>query len=313
MLPGAFSSLASLAEVINQKKTTEVIEPIEVNLTSNISLANAGESVRISWDSNETKGTYSFSYACTEGVSVDLFDTHNNSLGNIACDTDYNVGNTQDLSLRIESEKNRSENFNYKIVFSATNDASLRAETGDTITIVNNTIQDEIIADNPDATEEDDTSATSTTEIETDLEEELEVVTPEPSEPIYTQEFVYKIPTSDPNGNADLYTKFIATGRIAGNIFFAGPVAQNGSGAIQFEVKNYGNKTSEDWTYTVKLPGGSDYTSPEQKPLKPNERAVITVGFPANDSDSHTFEVEVDVSADRNNSNNKFSQRVNIN
>ena len=85
---------------------------------------------------------------------------------------------------------------------------------------------------------------------------------------------------------------------------------QDEKGAIQFEVKNYGSKTSDTWEFEVSLPNGGTYSSDEQEPLKPNERAVLTIGFPTTDDSQHTFVVTIDESTDRNSLNDRFTQTV---
>jgi hypothetical protein len=131
-----------------------------------------------------------------------------------------------------------------------------------------------------------------------------------PTTPEYTQEYVYEIPTSNPNGNADLGARYLFIGEIENNQFVPGAIAENAAGAVQFEVKNFGTKTSRNWSFTVSLPGGGTYESSSQSPLKPNERAVLTVGFSGADVRSHTFQVEVDLASDSNQGNNDFAQRV---
>ncbi len=93
-------------------------------------------------------------------------------------------------------------------------------------------------------------------------------------------------------------------------MIFTGKIKTEEAGAIQFEVKNYGTKTSEKWTFDVKLPDGSTYTSKKQAPLKPNERAVLTIGFLSDDDTSHTFVVTLDEDTDRNARNDRFSKVV---
>jgi hypothetical protein len=60
------------------------------------------------------------------------------------------------------------------------------------------------------------------------------------------------------------------------------------------------------------LPNGGDFESKEQEPLKPNERAIITIGFPTNDKDNFAFEVTIKENTDRNSRNDQFTQRVNF-
>ncbi|MCA9359836.1 hypothetical protein H6781_00360 [Candidatus Nomurabacteria bacterium] len=305
VMPNAFSSLASLAEGLNQQsfKEESADEVKSLLVTSNTTLVNTGESVKLSWETVPTQGSYTFSYSCTEGVSIDILDV-NNGLRNIACNTNYNVGNLDSINISVESEKKRFENIEYSISFLATNDTTPRAAGSASFTVVNSAIQD--VLTNNDETEEE-----SSTEEEAEVSEPVTEVS-EPTTPTYNQEFVYTIPTSDPNGRTDLSAKFLATGKIVGNSFFPEALVQDENGALQFEVKNYGTKTSAKWTYTLSLPGGGTYSSTEQSPLKPNERAVITIGFPTNDNSSHTFVGKVTESTDKNTLNNQFSQAVSI-
>lgn len=307
VMPNAFSSLASLAEGLNQQSFKEEVEgevkPLLV--TSNTTLVNTGESINLSWETVPNQGSYTFSYTCTEGVSIDILDV-NNGLRNITCDTNYNVGNSDSISITVESEKKRFENIEYSIAFLATNDTTPRAEGSASFTVINSSIQD-VIASNEETESE---SVVEETEEKETSEPTTEVV--EPTTPTYNQEFVYTIPTSDPNGRTDLSTKFLATGKIVGNTFFPEALVQDENGALQFEVKNYGTKTSGKWTYTLSLPGGGNYSSTEQSPLKPNERALITIGFPTTDSSSYTFVGKVTEATDKNTINNQFSQTVSI-
>ena len=305
VIPGTFSSLASLAGSMNQYQETIVkrngLEALTV--TSNATLINVGEQVELSWATTKVPGSYTFAYQCSEGVSVDIVNVA--GIGSINCDTNYNIGDVDSLSILISSEKERYADVDYTISFLATNDTEPRAGGSASITVVNSEISN-IIAENND-NEETVEAAAEEPEVETVTEE---LVIPEVGTPVYEQEFVYTIPTSDPNGRTDLSTKFLNTGTIVGNSFFAGVIKQEETGAIQFEVKNYGTKTSDKWSYEVTLPGSGVYESPELAPLKPNERAVLTVGFPTTDKPTHTFKVTIDENTDRNTSNDQFSQFV---
>ncbi|MCB9815051.1 hypothetical protein H6785_00495 [Candidatus Nomurabacteria bacterium] len=297
VMPTAFSSLASLAEGLNQQSFTGTDDK-EVKsfvVSSDTTLINSGESIDLSWDNNSVQGSYVFSYTCTDGVSLDIQDA-NNGLRNVACGANYNIGNTNSVTVTVESEKSRFENINYTISFLATNDTTPRSSGSASFTVINSSISEFAAEDGGEDSEDN-----NETEVVTDPEvavEEPEVETPvtTPPAPTYEQEFIYSIPVSDPNGKTDLSTRYLSSGNIIGNTFFVGAIYQENSGAIQFEVKNYGTKTSSDWTYTMSLPGGGEYTSTKQSPLKPNERAVITLGFPTNDDSKHTFVVSIDES-----------------
>lgn len=308
VMPSAFSSLASLAEGLDQQsiKNADDNEPASFTVTSEATLVNNGESMKLFWDTARVQGTYTFAYSCTGGVSIDILDV-NEGLQNIACDTNYNIGNTDSINIQIESEKKRFENVNYTVSFLATNDTKPRATGKSSFTVINSDIQDVLASDTEDSTPAEETETTVG-----DSGAETGVETPVDSTPTYEQEFVYTIPTSDPNGRTDLFTKFLSTGNITANAYFSGTIEKNDSGALQFEVKNFGTKTSEDWTYSMTLPGGGVYTSTEQAGLKPNERAVITIGFPTTDISRYAFVVKVEESTDKNILNNRFTQVVNF-
>lgn len=316
VLPGTFSSLASLAEGINQYQQSVIDtdkDPTRLTVTSDRSIVNAGGAVVLHWETTETPGTYTFAYDCTEGVAVDMLTDEGER--SIACNRNYNIGNVDTLNLRIDSEKERFTDLRYTVSFLGTNDSAPRAAGTALITVHNSDITDILVVNTVEtATTSDDTveenEAPVVVETETEVESSQPTTPAVPSTPTFEQEYIYAIPTSDPNGQTDLASKFLSVGKIVGNTFFAGNVYEGEPGAVQFEVRNLGNKTSGDWTYEVTLPGGISYTSPSQAPLKPNERAVITVGFAEAVGTVHVFEIEVNNSTDRNRANNDTSYAV---
>tara|TARA_B100000508_G_scaffold77059_1_gene59947 strand:- start:2754 stop:3845 length:1092 start_codon:yes stop_codon:yes gene_type:complete len=316
LLPGTFSSLASLAEGINQYQQS-VIEtekdPAKMAVTSDRTIVNAGGAVVLSWETTDTPGSYTFAYDCAEGVAVDILtDSGERS---IACNQNYNVGSVDTLNLRVDSEKDRFTDLRYTISFLATNDTAPRAAGSALITVHNSDITDILIAGSTEVAATS-TSQESTEEVAGPEVTEPETVVEAPETPaveetpatsptqVFEQEYIYEIPESDPNGRTDLTSRFIQTGTIVGGLFFAGSIGRDEAGAVQFEVRNLGNKTSEEWTYEITLPGGTTYTSDDQAPLKPNETATITVGFPRAIGSTHVFRIDVNTTADRNPSNN---------
>lgn len=308
--PAALNSLASLAEGVKGYQETVLDTDPELTpltVTANTSLLNTNDTITINWSDVRAQGTYIFTYECVDGVAV----THNSEIGDrvIECDKNYNIGDVNTISLVMESEKNRYADVKYTISFLRTSEDTPRAQGKNVVTLVNTDINSQYTQESEDSNE-----------IEGELTTEFEPTTPttptspsaptEEPEPTYTQEYVYAIPVSDPNGHIDLSTTFIDMGEIIENKFVVGPVSVKNAGAIQFSVRNIGTKTSNDWTYSVKLPNGETYVSEDQKALKPNERALITIGFPAGAKTPHTFVVEVDTTADKKNSNNEFSKRV---
>ncbi len=63
-VPGAFSSLASLAEGLSQfEKATDEKGPLaSITVTSNTTLVKAGDTVELSWANTLVPGSYTFSY-----------------------------------------------------------------------------------------------------------------------------------------------------------------------------------------------------------------------------------------------------------
>jgi hypothetical protein len=306
IIPGAFSSLASLAEGVGQRQQSalEEGEQSKLTVTSNATLINVGEQVEVSWEQSSKPGTYTFYYDCTEGVAVNLIETE--GVRRINCDTNYNIGSVNSLTLSIESEKERYANVDYTVSFLGTNDMTPRSSGEASLTVINTDIRNILAVEEVTEEKTEETVEESVTP--------AEPVNPNPitSTPTYEQEFTYSLPVSDPNGRTDLSVRFLNTGKIIGNSFTAGVIYQSDSGAIQFEVKNLGTKTSGEWSYTVSLPNGGTYDSSEQPALKPNERAVVTIGFPTSDESKHDFVVTVDGPTDRNSINDRFVQPVTI-
>jgi hypothetical protein len=305
VVPGAFASLASLAEGVrqyqsgapstpntNQADSGSNVATTTIALAADTRTVPAGESTTIRWSTTDTPGSYTFRYTCSDGVAIDLVGVA--GITSIACDTNYNLGNVDSVTVKIDSEKERFAEITYEIGFLATTDTEPRATGSQTLAVVNERISEltEVASEIPPVSEP----------------------TPVPNQPTtervnesFTQEFIYAIPSSDPNGFTDLSVRFLNTGNITNNVFSASALTRRNAGAIQFEVKNTGTKTSRTWTYTAALPNNV-FTSTEQVVLKPNERAIITLGFPAADTASHRFVITVTESTDRNLTNNRFVQ-----
>jgi hypothetical protein len=309
VLPNAFTSLASLADTVYNYDTTGVVA------TSNKGTVSAGESVTISWNVPQRAGTFAFSYACAEGLAVDMRD----SLGAIkalSCGTNYNMGSVSAADIIATSEKNRFTDLRYRIDFIPSGSDEPQSSDENTITIVNATISSGSTPEVPAATSTPATTtpvviekpATTTPTVPTTTKPAV------PPKPVYVQQPVYGLPASNPNGFTDLAVTYIGSGVLVGNTFQNKAVIDNDStGAIQFEVKNIGTKTSNTWTYTAKLPNGETYTSPKQAALKPNERAVITIGFAMGDTTGvKRYNVEVSITPDSNSRNNQFETVVAI-
>lgn len=297
VLPNAFSSLASLADsVYNYEESDDFLTAPQK------SVVNAGESFTITWSEVRNDGTYTFTYACADGVAVDM-RTSGNDIVSIACDTPTPLDTATQLELVISSEKARFVDVKYTITFTPTSGDPI--ETASTVTIVNATIPTSGIVPEDEISEEDDEETPTSPEVST----------PRPSTPTYTpgtpttiRKVIYGIPTSDPNGKIDLAVTFLGVGTLNGKVFTPkSKIDIDDMGAVQFEVKNIGTKTAEDWEYEVELPFGMSHVSGDQKALKPNERAVITLGFEGlTQTGTERIEAQIDAKGDIRKNNDSF-------
>lgn len=302
IIPGAFSSLASLADsVYNYNDKQELV------VATDKSVVNAGESFTISWTQMKKEGTFSFSYACTEGVAIDVRNIEGDIVS-LSCDTPLELGSATSLEILVASEKQRFTDVAYTITFTQTDTAKTALATAKTITIVNATIPT-----SANLVSEEETAVT-----ETKPEETKPVITPikKPTyvagKPVTTSKIIYSVPVSNPNGKIDLQITFLGIGTLRGSTFIPkSSIDIDDEGALQFEVKNIGTKTSGEWSYEANLPSDITYVSGDQRALKPNERAVITLGFEGiTKTGTETISVEIDTKNDIKESNDEFSKTV---
>ena len=299
--PQGFTSLASLAEGISQYKDA-VLEGDNKALviTSNIGIIESNKPATITWEKDNQPGTYAFSYSCADGVTVDIVASE--GLKSITCDTRYSLGDTDNVTLVIESNTASEATIAYAISFMRANDIGPIRIGEQSIAIKN-----EGLAVKPN---EDGEVLGESDQSEFVPDTITKPTTPKPVTPVVeTPTYTYALPVSNPNGFTDLATRFLNVGDIVNNKFVAGTIERDDSGAFQFEVKNLGTKTSEPWGYTITLPDGDTYTSPKQAALKPNERAVISLGFDTPDKSSHTF-IVVLKTEDKTSSNNSFRRAI---
>ncbi len=308
-IPGAFSSLASIADsVYNYERTPSI------TISTPNSVVKSGESFTISWNEQKRPGTYSFSYVCATGVSVET-RLGSDEITTVTCDEALPLEKDQtDLNILVTTDTQRFTDLDYTIIFTPS-DPRLETIASDArITIVNASL--------PTITNMDPAP---------EVEEVPEVVAPEeapkpapttpstPTKPVagtptYIEEVIYAIPTSNPNGTIDLRVTLVGVGTLDGkNFAFAPTLETNEGGAIRFSVKNIGTKTAEDWSFKANLPADIDYTSGDQKALKPNEEAIITLGFTGIDGTGlESFGVTATAKGDINTKNNSITSTVKV-
>jgi hypothetical protein len=306
-MPSAFTSLASLADSVYNYK------PVELVVVSDKSVANAGEAFTITWNTPKQVGSFTFKYACVDGVAAEV-RVSGGAIAPVECDTELNIGNVESLDINLTSERNRFTEVPYTIAFLPAKSETPAASKDNTITVVNAMISP------VDAT----AATTSVTEVtvkptpEPVVVAQPDPVTPTPTptpKPVVISTPIYGIPVSNPNGITDVGVRLLGIGSVdSSNRFTASTVIDNDNkGAIQFEIKNFGTKTSNSFTYTATLPNGSEYKSGTQVALKPNERMVATIGFETADMIGvETISVTVAIDGENNKANNQFTAKVSI-
>jgi hypothetical protein len=304
ILPSAFSSLASLADsVYNYDKEAEF------EVATEKSVVNAGESFTITWTQLDGEGAYTFSYKCVDGVAIDI--RKDGEILSVACDTAVDLGNVTSLEVQVQSEKARFVDIPYTITWSKTNSDDVVTKEA-TITVANASIPTGGVA--TDDEDEDDETPTAQPATPAAPTTPVKKPTYTAGTPVTITKLVYTIPASDPKGTIDLQVTFLGVGTLVGKTFVPKAVLDaDDQNALQFEVKNIGTKTAQDWSYEANLPAGISYEGDDQKELKPNERAVITLGFDGLTRDgSEKISVEVTAKNDIKKSNNEFTKTIKI-
>jgi hypothetical protein len=308
-VPGAFSSLASIADSVYNYQNEET-----VTLSTSKSVVNTSESLVVNWDTLRTPGTYTFSYACIDGVSLEIRDQAGNITA-LPCNTALPVDGTNSLDIRTMSEKNRFTDITYELTFTPSDSRQPIQTTSNVVTVVNATIPTQVAtADDEETTEDEETPSTPTDVAADDATTPAAPSTPTTPPVRYTEQTVYYTPVSDPNGTVDLRITYKGVGIIENNRFVkAGSIDTNEKGAIQFEVHNTGTKTADVWSFVAELPSDITYKSDTQKALKPNERALFTLGFEGiSKKGIESFSVTVSAPNDINRTNNTFNWAVTI-
>lgn len=309
-LPSAFSSLASIAEGIQQNRPATTMTVANAN-----SIVNNGEGFAISWTDINRAGVYTLAYTCTDGVAVDMRYPANN-ITSVPCGETIRLGSdVTSLELIARSEKKRFIDIDYTIGFIPNGADAVAYSTDSSFTVVNvNIPQSQSIATTD--TEADDTEPTGEVAGETTDDTVEEPSTPvTPGEPTVVATEIFELPSSDPDGFVDLAIKYLGTGRLTNDNEFipGGTIDSDSRGAFQFEVRNLGTKTSDEWSFEAALPTGREFASDEQDGLLPNEYSVITLGFDlTGETGAQTFGAEIDVDDDRVAGNNDFTWAVTI-
>lgn len=314
-IPAAFSSLASIADSVYNYDRNESLSVSTPN-----SVVPTGETFVLTWDEIKRPGIFSFSYVCADGAAVDI-RTADGEIVALDCDTSFSLAKDQtSLEVMAMTEKQRFTDIAYTIVFTPSDPRKEQFSAGSRVTIVNASIPTSATIVTEPETETPVTEPTAPETPDSGVVAGETTTTPPTSRPpvagtpTYTEQVIYAIPTSNPNGIIDLRVMFVGVGEGIGNSFT--PLAAletNETGAIRFSVKNLGTKTADDWSFVADLPSDITYTSNKQAPLKPNEEAIITLEFAGIDRTGiEAFGVKATAKGDVNTNNNSFTWAVNV-
>ncbi len=308
VFPTAVSSLASLADSVynyNPRGVSDLkLQPVAESVET-------GGELSLAWDKRFETGTYAFTFLCEEGLSVEIKTTES-TFENAECGKSYTLGTVDNAQVQVNSEKKGQAPFTYTISYFKNNVYTPSSQSSQSILVTNSRFTEpgpNVNVVNVPAPEPE-TSTETTTET---AAPEVVVVTPAPVaavKPQPTYEYVYQVPVSDPKGFTDLKVTYLGIGSKNRNGSFtnSGTLKEGVAGVVQFSVQNIGTKTSDTWSFEAELPGGTDYTSRTQNALKPNERAIFTLTFPALSKTSvETFSVEATVTGDTNTKNDTFT------
>ena len=280
MAPQAFSSVANTFSALNQE---------DLVLSSEESVINSDDAFGIAWSPIRENVSYSLSYSCAEGVSLEARSGENAQA--FSCEETFALNNNGIASIILTGEKNRFSDV--VLIITETN-----TETGETrqaetvVTVVNREIP-----------------------LSVSLDEDRDEVDAEPIVTPSTPTEALQI--SDPNGTSDLSVTYIGTGVYSDTtgVFTSASLDTDVRGSVQFAVANLGNKTSEPWSFTADLPTNPkvEYESTLQESLRPGERTVLTLSFgDVAEAGTHDFSVELNTSDDSNINNNEFSVTVTV-
>ena len=301
LLPSAVSSLASIADSV-YNYDPRAARSIKLNESPENFTTGVPSTVR--WDKPLATGTYSFSYRCGKDVFIEIKSAEAEFAG-LECNKNYNLGNVDSVSVVIHKDKTSAVDLEYTISHFKTNstEASVTKTVsagiiqGDDVAIGPSTSVEVTVNDKPVTPKPNTSNQTNTTKPSI------------PTKPVTTYSYTYSLPVSDPKGKTDLSVGYLGIGQMVNDTFIStGLLKQDQKGALQFTVTNIGTKTSNDWTFSALLPNGTAYTSAKQAPLKPNEKATLTIIFSeVTDSKEAKFEFTVNSTGETSTKNNSLA------
>jgi hypothetical protein len=301
VLPETFSSLASLAESLQEYKTPE-----KLSLETDKDIVNSGESFRITWNDFEQDGTFLFNYECTDGVTVEIESADAGLIPMDCGDTLSFPETVTGLSVTISSRQRRFVDVPFIVAFESSEDTeSDTLEATAEVTVVNATIprDSEILTQLEDSENDANVIAGTDDEAKDEIPATQVPYTGHTEEDVATEQIqTASAYQSDPNGYTDLQIRELGVDTSVANRV-----------ALRFSVQNIGTKTSDHWDFRAVLPTGIVYDADRQAPLRPSERVDFTLAFTIfNGPDTANISVTLHDDSDTNPNNNSFSSLVRI-
>ncbi len=302
MVPSIASYLSAAAVSL-----TSIFTPAErLEITIPSAQVTSGDVFTLSWshEGKRADGTYTVSFECRDGVSMEAPDQHG-VYQKVFCNTPFNLTNeTASMRLIPLSSTARFVDVGIKLAFTRLSDGKVTAETQTALTIVNEKAGQETVTPPAPTTPAPGTPTVTPTKPRVGT----------PTRSVYTVVPGGRI--SDPNGRVDLVVTIKEIGVInpTTNVFTPTTVVRRFERpAVRFVVENAGTKTVDNWSFNAVLPTMPMHIfhSDMQPTLGPGDQMEYTLGFDM--PDQSTTAGVLTVNADPSNRiYNEISENNNI-
>lgn len=311
----------SLSAVFFPERDTEET----VVFTMESTTATADEPYTISWNPLSTQGSYTFSYACRDGLSAVSPDT-NGQYRNAPCDVPFNFTGS-DKSIRVIFSSTRNRFLDVPLTVRYTPEGTAQTQFFEKLIVVENlnlSNSPSVIGEDEEETEEENNQQSS----QTSSEQQPQTTQPSSGSssgvavtPGQQQTQTTPIPGTgttgagaiNPQGRPDLAVTITGVGYITADNQFvvANSINRTQKAGVKFTIENKGDNVTGNWAFSAILPTNPPfiYQSDMQRNLNPGERIEYTLGF---DQVKAQEVVEIRVIADPGNRLNESDKTNNI-
>lgn len=266
----------------------------------------AGEVFTLEWtfdkQSTETEGSYLFSYPCAENMHLEFFDTIKKSFEVAYCNT-YVQTLPQDNKIQLKGFVNPRDPLLVPITLYFTKNGSPTITARSTVEITFGGPASAVEISSTPSPNRVTTVPTRTTNQNTSVQTTRTSNTT-----------VYQTIPNNPYGKGiDLTARIIGFGTVStttNEFIQKNSIHYLERGAIKFVIENVGDKTSNEWTFSLVLPTFPEYVfmSDMQQPLSPGDKIEYVIAFDSvKREEKPSFVINVDNTSsvnDTNRSNN---------